>query len=476
MLLKHITLNIGNIVLMFTFIFISLFTTIILITDFDKPLCYKYIFLLPLSFIIFSLIFHKLYYIIPNNIGISLILSLLFIRNTISPLFMAYGSYYSSININIDNNSFYAIFLIIYESFFLFFTLYIFAEKGIGIKTNETNNFKSYNELSENGQNKYFLLIILVLLILFFCYIISPEFSFSYRSIFHIKDEYFTSIEDSYYVKKYGTTFLKKLCMVVGNYIMRIMILIVPTALIAIFSKNKSILNKLISFLLCFIPFFFIAGAIARSLIYTICLLLLRDSIFSPKYMRKHIVILAICSIIAIILYWTMRAEFNTASTSSNMSVKFSAYFSGVNVVSGVFNLPRDFWLKLKYFILDFTTTLPFGNTIFGTSNEITVSSFFNLYNDSYGQIPPTIGMGYYYFGFVLSPIYSIIFSIIACKFGEKILNYNYNNPFQFIRYIYTIFVFSMGIIMYNIEITLTNTFCILIPMFLMEKIAYGKK
>ena len=118
---------------------------------------------------------------------------------------------------------------------------------------------------------------------------------------------------------------------------------------------------------------------------------------------------------------------------------------------------------------------MPFGNTIFGTAGETTVQPFFNMYNDSQGQIPPTIAMGYYYFGSLLAPVYSVLFSLVAFRAGEKIRCKDFDNPFQFARLMYTIFTFSMGIIMYNIEITMTNTLCILLPMAIMEKIAYEK-
>ena len=125
--------------------------------------------------------------------------------------------------------------------------------------------------------------------------------------------------------------------------------------------------------------------------------------------------------------------------------------------------------------IFDFTATVPFGNTIFHTNGEMTIQPFFNMYNDSFGQIPPTIGIGYYYFGPIFAPAYSIIFALISFKAGEKIRCKDFDNPFQFARLIYTVFIFSMGIIMYNIEITMINTLCILVPIIIMEKIAYDK-
>ena len=118
--------------------------------------------------------------------------------------------------------------------------------------------------------------------------------------------------------------------------------------------------------------------------------------------------------------------------------------------------------------LYDFTETFPYGNTIFHISHE-TVHTFFNKYNSTFGQIPTTIGMGYYYFGFLLSPIYSVCFTLIALKAGYRIKNED--NLLPKVRLILTSFYFSMGIVMYNIEITMTNFFCIILPLIILEKI-----
>ena len=293
----------------------------------------------------------------------------------------------------------------------------------------------------------------------------------SYRSITEISDPHFANMEDGYIVKKYGTTFLSKLSLVIGNYLMRIALLIVPaTVIVLLFEYKKNNLTRCLTMLFCFCPFFFIGGAIGRSLIYVICLVLLRDFLYHTKSMNVRIVIVASIGFIAIISYWAFRG-LHSAAGSTSFSEKFSSYFSSVNIVSGVFNLPRNLEYRIKYFIFDYTTTVPFGNTIFGTAGETTVQPFFNMYNNSLGQIPPTIAMGYYYFGALFAP-----FSSVAFKSGEKIRCKKFDNPFQFARIMYTIFTFSMGIVMYNIEITMTNTLCILLPMFIMEKIAYDNK
>ena len=41
------------------------------------------------------------------------------------------------------------------------------------------------------------------------------------------------------------------------------------------------------------------------------------------------------------------------------------------------------------------------------------------------------------------------------------------------VRYLFLAITFSMGIIMYNVKITLTNFFSVAVPMYLIERFAY---
>lgn len=465
-------INLGNLLLLYVFSFLSVLCFILLITDNNRPICYDALCVLPLSFLIFSWSFYKIYLMIPSNMGISLVVTLFFVRDVLSPLAMYMGNYTSTISVGINENTINAIFLIVYENLIVFACLYMCVVN----KTDSTiYELPSYKIITKRGKRIYIILVMTMLIALIICIHYTPQLLITYRSILEINDQHFANMEDGFIVKKYGTSFSLKLSLVIGNYIMRIALLIVPATLIVLihdFKNNR--VTKYLTLIICFLPFLYIGGAIGRSLIYTICLILLRDSLFNPKSINKHIVLVAALGFITIIIYWTTR-NLENGFDYAGMSKRFSSYFSSVNIVSGVFNLPRNIEYRLRYFIFDFITTLPFGNTIFGTAGETTVQPFFNMYNDSQGQIPPTIAMGYYYFGSLLAPVYSVIFSLIAFRAGEKIRCKNFDNPFQFTRLMYTIFTFSMGIIMYNIEITMTNTLCILLPMVIMERCAYER-
>ena len=202
-----------------------------------------------------------------------------------------------------------------------------------------------------------------------------------------------------------------------------------------------------------------IDDAIARSFIYSTILFMLLNYIYS--FDIKYIAKILILASIAVIAYWIIRLRVSDYNFFQYFSINFNAYFSGVNIVSGSFNLPRNIELRLKYFLYDYLKSIPYGNTIFSL-DDTDMAIFFNSANGTYGQIPTTIGSGYYYFGFLLAPIYSVIFTIMAYKMGVK-LNRT-SNLISKTRYLFLIITFAMGIIMYNIQITLTMIFLQLYP------------
>lgn len=455
--------------------FLSLGTSIYLILDETQPSGYEMLFFLPLSFGIVSVLFNRLYFFIPNNLAITLIVFLSFCRMVLSPLMMGIGNYTSTINLNVEYNLFHAIILMVYELIAVFATLFFLSQTN-----NENNRILEgcrFTSLDKQGKKKYLGLILALLLVLVCCFYITPHLKDMYRPIIQANEEFFTYTEDSYFIAKYGTSFVSKLSMVVGMYIMRLMLLAFPAMIIVLCyeSRKRNVLISVITMGCCLIPLFFVGGAIARSLIYVFCLFLLRTHLFSKNAMGNKIFVLGLIAVVFILLWWGVIRENKSLSLYGLYSTRMSAYFTGVNIVSGSFNLPSELTLRIKYFLYDFLSTMPFGHTIWGI-NDQTIMQFFNRNNFSFGQIPTTIGMGWYYFGDVFAPIYSIAFAFFAFKSFASLEKKDAVTPFQYVRLIYSTFVFSMGIVMYNIEITMLLVYGVILPLFILEKIAYDKR
>lgn len=441
-----------------------------ILIDTDKPAYYSALFLLPLTYLVCVLLFSDIFTHIPGNLGAFLIIILFFVRDVISPLLLCLGEFDVTITRGIEDNTIYAILLVSYE------TIAVFAAMKFSLRKKEKHIQTDTIYKKANITSVYIILIVLETLALLVCQYITPVLLSTYRNIFQVGDEFFTNYEDSQVVDLYGTTFITKLSLVTGHYLVRMLTILLPAFFIIVLSKRKRLINKVLSALLCFVPLLFIGGGIARSLIYVIILFFLYNKMFEVKDGEKRTVYLLILAGFAVIGWWIFRSP-NNGGTSNlkRWSRLFSSYFSGVNVVSGVFNLPPDLKYRFRYFIYDFTSTVPYGGTIFGISHE-TVQPFFNFYNNSFGQIPPTIGMGYYYLGPILAPLYSIVFSVVSIRCSKALNNNKLDNPFRTLRLLLMIFGFSMGIVMYNIEITMTSFFSLYLPLWIMEKISYRGK
>lgn len=447
---------------------VGIFSSIDILLDNNRPDYYFGLFVLPLCFVIASLIFKDVYILIPENIGATVIIFLFFVRLVLNPLIFSEAGYIETITKNTDRNSTYAIFLSCYEVFAVFATIFFFSHSDkVTIQSRERIEYNT------KITNAYKVSVCILFLIAIVCYFITPEIMEGFRSINHINDKYFANIENGDIINKYSVSFVTKLSMVTGNYVIKLLVILFPTLLILQCKRIKNyIWANTISFLLCFIPIFFIDGAIARSLIYVVTLFMLRSYVInSSNYNKSQGKILVIVFVAAAIvfLYWINRFRHsNTDNFLTFISVKVSTYFSGFNIVSGSFNLPRTIDYRIRYILYDFTETFPYGNTLFHISHE-TIQPFFNKFNRTSGQIPTTIGMGYYYFGFLFSPVYSVCFALIALKAGYNIKNES--NLLPKVRLILTSFYFSMGIVMYNIEITMINFFCIILPLIILERI-----
>lgn len=460
-------INVQQSVILLAFVFLSLCTCLILLFDVDKPEYYTLLPLLPLVFGVSSVIFYQLYSVVPSNIGASILILLFFVRDVASPLLLWMGDYSVTITKNVESNTGGAILLVAYETVAVIAVMY-----------HQMYKYRKYGDcicktpVSRRVSRRYGFLLFSVLAVLLVCIAVTPSLMLGYRSILQISDKTFTHFEDAYIVAEYGTTFIKKLSLVIGQYLMRSMMVFIPAFFIVLLSRKRTLIRQAISLGFCLVPLFFIGGAIARSLIYVVCLLLLQIQMFSVKVNYKKILGLGIFAALIVVVWWVFRTAVGGSmdSLATSFSQRFSAYFSGVNVVSGVFNLPDELASRVRYFAYDFLGSVPFGTTLFGLSGD-RIQPFFNLHNASSGQIPPTIAMGYYYFGPLLAPLYSVVFTLIAFRSGNRIEKVQ--NPFARIRLILMAVYFSLGVVMYNIEIVLSTAFSIFLPMYVIERIAY---
>ena len=112
-----------------TIILISFSVSIILLADFDKPTHYNLLFVLPLIYALYLLVYAKLFKSFFDNLGITLILGLLFVRLVISPIFKFLGGYNDKIILDASHNTPIAIILVAYETIAIMTTLFLLVKK-----------------------------------------------------------------------------------------------------------------------------------------------------------------------------------------------------------------------------------------------------------------------------------------------------------------------------------------------------------
>ena len=137
-----------------------------------------------------------------------------------------------------------------------------------------------------------------------------------------------------------------------------------------------------------------------------------------------------------------------------------NAYFTGVDNVAAMFNVPSGY--ESESFCAGVLGAIPFNSTLFGNHGN-KLQHYFNVFNNAYGQIPPTIGAGYYYFGTIISPIISGLFVLMSMKY-YKAANKE-DASLKYVAHIFCSIVFALGTVMYSPSITLAWYFSWGIPL-----------
>lgn len=429
---------------------------------------YNLMFLLPIMFVVLLFMASNRLNEIPSNLGFTLIIGLEFIRLVVVPILFVVGDYPETITYNSDSNNLYGIMLQIYEVFWIGFAL--------NKQPNKKRLYQVTSFESNNAWRKFVGIVIVALIITAGICIIAPEILSGYRLITMANDEYFTYLEQSHIVNENASSTFKKLFLVIANYILKPMRLIVPAFLMHMiyrYSIFKS-WTKPLSLFLALSPFIFVDGTIARSLYFSIVLLLFYNKLYGLNMKRVGLAISA--GGLFIVGYWIVRYNSTSASTTTSMisyfGEKLNDYFCGFNIVGAVGSLPEDIGYRIKYFIQDYIRCIPFANTIFGLDANDTIRVFFNLETHApNGQIPATLAMGCYYFTPLFAPLYSYMFTRLAINFGNKAKTTD--NPYYVMIWSLSALYFALGIAANDVSVTLSNYVQVILPVYLMIKAAY---
>lgn len=453
--------NYGKLIF-FLFDFAALVTFFVCLIRINYP-TKNLLFILPLGYFLISLFFNSSFMYITDNISKFIIVSLFFVRLVILP-FLYSGNIEMQLFEGRNSVDMYfskACLLMVYEYFALQLVLYIYEHKKSGRKL-------GLKPITTNVDISKTLVIFLTIYVLVIAFIF-PQYSESFKTIFRLVDADFAvgSARIEYNIGTIGRILKTLFSMAVQLF----RILFPAFIMKQFYDRNRE--SKGCNFILvlsCVLQFMFLTSTFAEAIVSCLALVLFYIKLY-PERRNKTFVFLGSSTLGMLLLYFVVRYFVNTSvglysKESGAMSYAaqiINAYFTGVDNVAAIFNIPPGH--ESETFRAGVLGAIPFNSTLFGNRGN-KLQYYYNIYNSSYGQIPPTIGTGYYYFGAILSPIITCIFVVLSMMYYKKAENMEAS-----LRYVAVIFcsiTFALGTVMYSPSITLSWYFSWGVPMLLL--------
>lgn len=435
--------------------FICTIAAIYIAMDSSQPKDYRLLWLLPATYGILNVIFCHIYRY-KTNAGIVSIQLLEFFRLVLIPIFLVMGDYYTAMSHTRTGNVETAIFLMIYEVVAVYIVLSINIKEDISQRT--TNKPK----VSTNAL-KY--IIAFMILFLVIVKVLFPGSVTSFKTIFDMRSDDFTTWTG---LQSYSRYELGTLARAVGTLFTMVFTwtrYLLPIG-IMVWAK-KRIRRPFAAILLSLVPILlqmlFITNTIMDGILCAFVLLLVLVKMYPSK--RKTLISLAGISFVGVIGFYFFSRYIVRFGIGSNawgyISENATAYVGGVDNVAAMMNVGSE--NKWSSFFYNVYGAIPFNSSLFGLRGD-KLSVFFNAANGRRdGQIPPTIGVGWYYYTAVLAPIESVIFTHFAVKYGSKASVEK--NIWKYAAYTLTAIMMAMGFTTYNAAIVLNYVTTLLIPL-----------
>ncbi|MGX7132233.1 O-antigen polymerase [Enterococcus songbeiensis] len=404
---------------------ISLFVMFFLLILQDKlPDGFKLYTLMPLSFFVGTFFLYKNFFstsmrFLLTNIGI---LIMFFLRMVLSPLFSALSGWYfeAAYAPMIENNLSLAILLISYECFISFLFL------GLISKPKVINQTEKY-DLKLIGNNLFYIVFILFGIIVFLLWGRNGLVSFGI-----LTSDIGERIGDN-------TNQFLNLVIQIIKITCTLLFLLLLSLLQKSYTQKKSFKLVLFAIILAVLNTSVIVGERRTIMLFTAISSFLLIIVVFKKY-RNQILLWGILSTLILLGLASFYKSYlanqfgsysdaisNTTFTLSDISQDLQAYFTGPQNVSIAILTRRSHSPNFLNLLYDFARSF-FGFNFLVKDRDMSLTSelfnnvFYSSNNYKSGHILSSIGFGYYYFGAILAPIFTI-FHIKLSTIIEKILN-----------------------------------------------------
>ena len=251
----------------------------------------------------------------------------------------------------------------------------------------------------------------------------------------------------------------------------------------SIYSKRKSVLY---SFFLFFLIILFTLSSSRWSVLFmSISTFMVLASLYGKIIKRIAFTVFPLLiSVLVLITLYKFQDKFDALGEVSIQSFaiilasQLQAYFSGVSLIAQSIDMSTNaiFANGFTYNVLlnDFAGSVPILNKFINPMERTNI--YFNqyviaLHTEWFTQIIPSSGIGYIYFGFWLSPLFTVLFNITGLHFERKC--FETNDIFDKFIFIFISLWCSLSIC-FNTQIPFGNIITGILPLYIIN-ILYKK-
>jgi len=424
--------SLGGSVIILILIFTSLYTIVNIVTDIHRPSCYRFLWLLPLSFLFVSIYFIARWYnLLFSSITGTIVVFTYFARMVIAPLFMSMGNYEAVMDdIVYDLNANFAILLMVYETLVIFLVLIAFIQKS-GMLS-DMMEYPEEGILTESvSKPSGPLWGIIAGMGTFIIGLIILD-----NTIWKANFLLLVDINQTYHAYSSSDTGIGTLSMYVElmNSMYKLIQVILPPMLLYYVARRKNNPLKYSIAFLIFLAVVIIAtddriDAIFAGIAF---LFTVRDTFeknFRHKF-KQWMLIIVFAGLFGLSIKSGVISSGTSDADMGNMSKMLVAYFSGVPTVSAGIGMSDTLeGLNLFHIFPDSVSKIPYLTYVVKLLTGITITNSNQLLNyyisgivgRSFGQILPSIAVGYEYFGFIFAPVLPALFLKLALYFERNI-------------------------------------------------------
>ncbi|GEM_PF-4384019 len=475
-------MHIKNLKVFFYFIFLLLIFTlsiVIFVKNIDNY-GFNYLFLLPLVFLIISVLIFELYIFLFKYFTFTLVYFLYFIRMVIHPLLIHLTNNKVALTLGrniisdhiIKSNLTNAVILICYEFIIIFIIIYLY--------------YKFINIKPQNIQIKIFTISKMfkqLINIMFIFFIIAICF---YPHFLNYFEFFITDQNKTNYEYSKGLIFMKSTIPYFIYwpvlFIINILQIFLPILLILFINNYKNINNRLIKYILSLfvvlLTFIIMTPQKITSIQLSLVLFVILNLLY-PYYSKKISFLIILNILFFSFLALSIKVGFTSKSLLNSLfqlSAITNVYFGGVFNVSASLAINNE--ISYKIILSDILRNIPFINYFFkNIPNTVNIFNNLILGEKQTYLIIPMIGQGKFYFGYIFAPFFSIISILLALYYENKFKN-SYTIIGKYL-YLYISFIFGLSPIMYNFNILVSflfNAFFCLILLFISKTLFIYKK